>query len=66
MKAERATASSTVRNRSQLSEGSFRLAGYYQTDKSYAEGENPGMLRSILGVGGRAPYGDEPAIKDCL
>src|SRR6267142_2682325 len=37
----------------------LRMAGHYQTDKTYAEGQNPGMVRSILGVGGRAPYGDE-------
>ena len=44
-----------------FSEGQLlRLAGYYQTDKKYAEGENPGMLRSLIGVGGKAPYGDEP------
>jgi hypothetical protein len=38
----------------------LRLAGRYQTDKTYAEGENPGLLRSVLGIGGTAPYGDEP------
>lgn len=44
-----------------FSEGQLlRLAGHYQTDKTYAEGQNPGMVRSILGVGGRTPYGDEP------
>ena len=44
-----------------FSEGQLlRMAGHFQTDKTYAEGENPGMVRSILGVGGRTPYGDEP------
>ena len=44
-----------------FSEGQLlRMAGYFQTDKTYAEGENPGKVGSILGVGGRAPYGDEP------
>lgn len=48
-----------------FSEGQLlRLAGYYQTDRTFAEGENPGMLRSILGVGGTAPYGDEAADKE--
>src|SRR5688572_3772702 len=42
----------------------LRLAGHYQTDRTYARGENPGRLRSILGVGGRAPYGDEPGDQD--
>jgi hypothetical protein len=48
-----------------FSEGQLlRLAGHYQTDKTYAEGENPGIVRSILGVGGRAPYGDERSDQD--
>ena len=48
-----------------FSEGQLlRLAGHYQTDRTYAQGENPGMLRSILGIGGRAPYGDEAGDQD--
>jgi hypothetical protein len=35
------------------------LAGVSQTDKTYAEGESPGLIRALLGVGGKAPYGDE-------
>jgi len=42
----------------------LRLAMHYQTDKTYAAGEDPGLLRSILGTGGLAPYGDEPADQD--
>jgi hypothetical protein len=37
----------------------LRLAGHYQTDKTYAEGNNLGLLPSALGIGGTAPYGDE-------
>jgi hypothetical protein len=48
-----------------FSEGQLlRLAGHYQTDKTYAEGENSGLVRGILGVGGRAPYGDERCDQD--
>ncbi len=42
----------------------LRMARHYQTDKTYAAGEDPGLLRSILGTGGLAPYGDEPADQD--
>jgi hypothetical protein len=38
----------------------YRMAGYYQTDKREATGKNPGFFESALGVGGKAPYGDEP------
>ena len=35
-----------------------RMAGLLQTDKTFAEGTNPGLLRSMLGVAGDPPYGD--------
>ena len=37
----------------------FRLAGHYQTDPRGTGGIPSGIFNSLLGRGGKAPYGDE-------
>lgn len=44
----------------------LRLAGYVQRDPTTAEGKNPGLIGSALGIGGKEPYGDDRQGQDVI
>ena len=44
----------------------LRMAGYVQEDPKTAEGKNPGLVGSYLGIGGKEPYGDDRQGQDVI